>query len=259
VAPFGVERPRFRPGNGNSWCSSFDKSHVAGSRRRLVVSGADCQLVVVATNGQVNDSNGVDRIVGLSDGVFAIALTLLALPLVDADIRAGEVAESLLEVVPQLLAFALSFVVIGRYWRVHHRVYARIERTDAALVGLNLLFLFWVALLPFPTAVLGEHGDTAAAVVLYALTIILTGLSSTGMWWYAAVGRARLRADGRVLTRSDLDREELRQSLAGGAAVVTGFVPSIPLAFVDPTLAELSWLLVIPMGHLLGWVARRAG
>ena len=86
--------------------------------------------------------------------------------------------------------------------------------------------LFWIALLPFPTAVLGEHGDTAAAVVLYAATIILTGLSSTALWWYAAVGRARLRADTRPLTHESTDPEKVRRGLAGGVSVVVGFVPS---------------------------------
>jgi len=213
--------------------------------------------VVINTNERADDSHGVERIVALSDGVFAIALTLLALPLVDAEIQPDDVAGSLLELVPQLVAFALSFVVIGRYWRVHHRMFERIERADGTVVGLSLLFLFWVALLPFPTAVLGDHGDTPAGVILYAATIILTGLSSTVLWWYAAVGRPRLRDGARPLIRQDLDPDIIQRSLAGGTAVVIGFIPSIPLAFVDPAAAELSWLLVIPMGHLLDRAAQR--
>lgn len=205
----------------------------------------------------MDETGGVDRVVALSDGVFAIALTLLALPLVDADIREDFVGGDVLGLGPKLLVFALSFAVIGRYWRVHHQAFIHIVRADGTLVGLNLLFLFWIALLPFPTAVLGEHGDTTAGVVLYASTIILTGLSSTGLWWYAAVGRARLRADTRSLTHEDTDPEWVRRGLAGGIAVVVGFVPSLPLAFVDPLLAELSWLLVPPVGHLLDRLSRR--
>src|SRR5690606_24565972 len=136
-------------------------------------------------------------------------------------------------------------------------MFERIERADGTVVGLSLLFLFWVALLPFPTAVLGDHGDTPAGVILYAATIILTGLSSTVLWWYAAVGRPRLRDGARPLIRQDLDPDIIQRSLAGGTAVVTGFIPSIPLAFVDPAAAELSWLLVIPMGHLLDRAAQR--
>jgi uncharacterized membrane protein len=205
----------------------------------------------------VDESGGVERVVALSDGVFAIALTLLALPLVDADIDENVVASDLFGLAPKLLVFALSFAVIGRYWRVHHQVFAHIVRSDGTLVVLSLVFLFWIALLPFPTAVLGEHGDTPAAVVLYASTIILTGLSSTALWWYAAVGRARLRADTRSLTHEDLDPDWVRRSLAGGLAVVVGFVPSLPLAFVDPSWAELSWLLVMPAGWLLDRISVR--
>lgn len=205
----------------------------------------------------MSGSGDVGRLVALSDGVFAIALTLLALPLADADIHEDDVAGDLVALGPKLPAFALSFAVIGRYWRVHHRAFAHIVRADGTLVGLSLLFLFWIALLPFPTAVLGEHGDTAAAVVLYAATIILTGLSSTALWWYAAVGRARLRADTRPLTHESTDPEKVRRGLAGGVSVVVGFVPSLPLAFVDPTVAELSWLLVFPCGYLLDRMPRR--
>ncbi|WP_024874997.1 TMEM175 family protein [Saccharomonospora piscinae] len=202
---------------------------------------------------------GVERINALSDGVFAIALTLLALPLATADIDEDRVSQDLLGLAPQFVVFALSFAVVGRYWRVHHRVFARITRVDGTLVWLSLLFLFWVALLPFPTAVLGEHGDTAAAVVLYATTIILAGLSSTALWWYAAVGRARLRRGAESLTHEDTDPEEIRRGLARGLAVLAGFVPSLPLAFVDPGVAELSWLLVIPLGPLVDRWSRRPG
>ncbi|WP_019819594.1 TMEM175 family protein, partial [Saccharomonospora saliphila] len=154
--------------------------------------------------------HAVERVATFSDGVFAIAITLLVLPLLDADVRDGTVGRDLLDLTPNFFAFALSFAVIGRLWRVHHRAFARVVRVDGALVALSLVFLFWVALLPFPTAVLGEHGDTTAGVVLYATCTVATAFSSLLLWWYAAFGRSRLRRGARPLVRSDADPADLR-------------------------------------------------
>lgn len=209
------------------------------------------------TAGSDEPTSGVERVVAFSDGVFAIAITLLILPLAQASFREGQVEQDLLNLVPEFAAFALSFAVIGRFWRVHHRGFLRIVRADRQLLTINLVFLFWVAVLPFPTAVLGQHGDSVAAVVLYAMSIILTGLSSSWLWWYAARGRPRLHRGARPLTHPDTDPAETRMALARGLGAVSGFLPSLPLAFVSTTAAELSWLLAIPLTTLAARRARR--
>ncbi|EHR52668.1 putative integral membrane protein [Saccharomonospora marina XMU15] len=202
-------------------------------------------------------TSGVERVVAFSDGVFAIAITLLVLPLAQARFREGHVEEDLLNLLPEFGAFALSFAVIGRFWRVHHRGFLRIARADGTLLTLNLVFLFWVAVLPFPTAVLGQHGDSVAAVLLYALSIILTGLSSSCVWWYAARGRPRLRQGAEALTHPDTDPREIRTALARGLGAVSGFVPSLGLAFLSTTVAEFSWLLAVPLTVLAARLAGR--
>lgn len=180
---------------------------------------------------------GLDRVMMFSDGVFAIAITLLVLPLADAEIRSGQVGEDLLALVPRTLTFLLSFVVIGRYWLVHHRTFGRIVRADRVLLALNLVYLFFVAFLPFPTSVLGEHGD-AAATVFYAGTLIAASLSSGLLGWYAASGHR--------LTAATVPPGAGRAALAGGLAPALAIVPSIPIAFLDPGWAKLSWLLIVP-------------
>ncbi|WP_226359000.1 TMEM175 family protein [Pseudonocardia sp. ICBG601] len=98
---------------------------------------------------------GLERLTFFSDGVFAIAITLLVLPLTDAEIEPGPVGPQLLELLPRMLTFLLSFAVIGRYWTIHHRLFARFDRADARLMTLNLGYLFGIAFLPFPTSLLG--------------------------------------------------------------------------------------------------------
>ncbi|MBW0106244.1 TMEM175 family protein [Pseudonocardia sp. KRD291] len=184
------------------------------------------------------DRSGLDRLMLFSDGVFAIAITLLVLPLTDAEIPEDGVGAALVELWPQIFTFALSFAVIGRYWMVHHQMFGRIVRTDTRLLTLNLFYLFGIAFLPFPTSVLGEHGDEAAVVVLYAGNLIVVGLASVLLWSYASYGQR--------LTSPDVTPRAARASLAGGIAPTLGLVPSIPLAFLEPGWAKYSWLLIIP-------------
>ena len=183
----------------------------------------------------------VGRLAAFSDGVFAIAITLLVLPLTEEDVTAGRVAETLGALVPQMLTFLLSFAVVGRYWVLHHGLLRTVVRSDTRLLSLNLVFLFWVALLPFPTNVLGEADDTTAAVVFYAVSIIATGVSA------AALELHVLRSS---LSGSRASVATLRNYLSGVLVPSVAFLPSLPIAFVSPGVAKLSWLLTIPVGLL---------
>ncbi len=188
--------------------------------------------------------HGTERLAAFSDGVFAIAITLLVLPLTEAEIHAETLAADLAALVPKALTFALSFAVIGRFWLLHHGDLRHITRTDDPLLVLNLVFLFTIAFMPFPTALLGETSDSAAAAILYAATIMAASLASTAMWWYCA-RRGLLDAE-------QARPQQVRANLAGGLAAAAAFVPSIPLALVSPDWAKISWLLLIPFGRIGG-------
>ncbi len=195
-------------------------------------------------------AQGLDRLAAFSDGVFAIAITLLILPLADAQIDPDHVGESLAALAPRGFTFALSFAVIGRYWLVHHDNVRALVRSDQGLLLLNLVFLFCIAFMPFPTSVLGGTPDNAAATVLYAVTIIATSLSAAALWWYATFFRKLVDPEISSDTHA-------RDALAGSLAAAVGFLPSIPLAFVSPSWAKFSWLLVVPLSILADRLPRR--
>ena len=138
----------------------------------------------------------VARIAAFSDGVFAIAITLLALQLEIPSGDSVDVWPAIQDLWPNLLSFAISFAVIGAYWVAHHRLYSVIDRYDARLLWLNLLSLFFIVIMPFTTALVGEHGDQDASVIVYALTVAMAGFANTGMALYALGGR-RLCAEHR--------------------------------------------------------------
>jgi TMEM175 potassium channel family protein len=147
---------------------------------------------------------GIGRILALSDGVFAIAITLLILEIaVPAAASDAGLPKALLGLWPRYLAYVLSFLVIARFWVTHRLAFRLIARDDGALVWLNLLLLMFVAFLPFPTAVVGAHAGSPAAAVLYAASVCVASTASAAYWWYASgpgrllrpgVGRAQIRA-----------------------------------------------------------------
>ena len=130
-----------------------------------------------------------NRLEAFSDGVFAIAITLLVLEIKvpSADTALGP---ALLHLWPSYLAYVVSFVVIGAIWINHHAMFEHIERTDGMLSLLNVLHLMLVAFLPFPTAVLAEAfhrgADEPTAAAFYGAVLTGIGLFVNGMWRHAA-------------------------------------------------------------------------
>jgi uncharacterized membrane protein len=184
----------------------------------------------------VDDRRSVARLVAFSDGVFAIAMTLLVLNLSVPDVHGADQGAKLWaairEQAPEFFSYALSFAVIGRYWVVHHRIFRVVVRSDGRLLSLNLLLLGCVALIPYPTEALGRYGDTTTAVVLYSTTLMLTGLANAAITWH--LDHADL-LDPRV---SDSYR---RHSRVRAVTLPLIFGLSIPIAFFDPSLAMISW------------------
>jgi uncharacterized membrane protein len=175
------------------------------------------------------------RIVAFSDGVFAIAITLLVLNLqIGPGLSEAQVDDALWDQRDNLIAFAISFAVIGRFWVVHHRFFAEVEAFDGRLMGLNLLYLAWIVLIPFSSQVLGDYGGTTPAVVLYSVN--LAGVVLIGL-----LMAVKARGSGLTATEESVHREtRVRSGYIAGV-----FLLSVPLAFVIPSLAPYLWLVLI--------------
>jgi uncharacterized membrane protein len=172
------------------------------------------------------------RIVAFSDGVFAIAITLLVLNLgVPEHIHGDDLTRVLWDQRQDLFAYALSFAVIGRFWVVHHRFFSEITGFDGRLLALNLFYLAWIVLIPFSSQVLGDHGDDTAAIILYAAN--LAGVVLVGLWLITDARRA-----GLAKPASDETRDASRRA----AIVAIVFATSIPVALVDVRVAQFIWL-----------------
>jgi uncharacterized membrane protein len=191
-----------------------------------------------------DQSKEVARIAAFSDGVFAIAITLLALQLEIPDGRGVDVWHEVVGLRWSFLAFAISFAVIGAYWIAHHRLYAVIDRYDRRLIWLNLLSLFFIVLQPFTTSLVGEHGDSRAAVAIYALSVGFAGLAMTGMAIYALKGRR--------LCAPDVSERIIKFHIWRGLVIALVFLISLVLLPLGTSVVTLSWLVLIPLQRIVG-------
>jgi uncharacterized membrane protein len=170
------------------------------------------------------------RTEAFSDGVFAIAITLLIIEVRPPHSEAGELARDLANQWPSYAAYVVSFAIIGIIWVNHHEIFERITTVDRPLLFLNLLLLLTVAFLPFPTALLGEYirkGDNAqVAAAVYGANMTLIGLAFIAIWTYLA----RVPA----LLTTGLGAEGARRARRAAAIGPVVYGLSIPLAFVSP-------------------------
>jgi uncharacterized membrane protein len=188
-----------------------------------------------------------DRIVNLSDGVFAIAITLLVLdihvPDIPEDLVASELPAALLALWPKYLGYLLSFLGISTFWVIHHSVFRPIRSYDRVLLYLNFLFLMVVAFLPFPTSLLGEYGDHQLPVAIYAATLATGRLLLTAIHWYST-------RDGRLLGETQAP-STVRFFLIRGLTITAIFLVSILISFFSVSAAIFTWLVMIAIDAIV--------
>ncbi len=202
---------------------------------------------------------GLERIVFFSDAVMAIAITLLVidlrLPGPSAVASAADVAASLRALTPRIVSFVISFAVIGVYWTSHHRYFGYIKRYDSRLMLLNLIFLFFIVLMPFAASMLGQYSYLPIGVAIYGLNVAATGLSIGALWWYASRNHR--------LVDDDLDARIIQARNQTALIVPLLFLASIPFAFLSPLIPPVIWWIApfaaLAASRRVGEQRRRAG
>ena len=192
-----------------------------------------------------HQERALDRLLALSDGVFAFAITLLSLDLVLPVVQSATnatLAAALANDFGTFQNFIMSFLVVGLYWANHSRTFRYVTRVDPRLVWINLLLLLFIVLVPFATKVLDEYGYLQVAVAFYALVNAAAGLMGEAAWIY--LSRAK------TLLEEGIPAEMLGWFLRRSLIAPAVFILSIPLSFIAPQLAFISWLGMI-LGVLL--------
>lgn len=191
------------------------------------------------------------RLEAFSDGVFAIAITLLVLNFdIPTDLGSSEVWPAITAQSDQFVSAAISFAVIGVYWAGHHTTFTRIAHGSAALTLVNLVLLAAIVFMPFATLVLAEYSATFAGVALYAATLSVAGYAATGLMWLAL--HQQLLSPG-------IDRKLVEARIAGLLSTPLVFTLSIGVAAVNPGLAMWVWLLALLADRPVSAVLQRVG
>ena len=182
-----------------------------------------------------------NRIEALSDGLFAIVMTLLvielAVPVVPELLASEKLGEALLEMWPRFLAFGISFLILGLFWFNHHIYFHFIRRSDSRFAWLNVLFLAPISLMPFSTALIGEYNiHSTLAVMFYGINGFACTLTLNMLWWYAT-GKNRL-------IDSDLDPQLIRSIRNRGIFSLILIVFAILIALINPLYSIIFYVLI---------------
>jgi uncharacterized membrane protein len=177
------------------------------------------------------------RLEAFSDGVFAIVITLLAFDLRPPPHDTGvSLASALWDLWPAYLAYVVGFLQIGVMWLNHHRVFQQVRNVDGVLLVLNLNLLLWVALVPFPTAIVADYlrdggQDAATAMVLFSAVLLLNAVSFVSLYaWITHDDRIIGSLPPRDVVRAARLRFGVGLGAYAGALVLSWFVPVAALA-----------------------------
>ena len=151
----------------------------------------------------MNDQTGLskNRVETLTDGVFAVAMTLLVLdisvPQISSNSTVGIVTGTqllmrLFDLWPKIFSYGISFVILAIYWMAHHRQFHYLKHVDRALIWINIMFLMTISLIPFSTSLLGEYREQQISIIVYGGNSIIIASLLYIQWWYATSHHSRL-------------------------------------------------------------------
>jgi uncharacterized membrane protein len=188
---------------------------------------------------QSNDDRDTGRTEAFSDGVLAVAITLLILDVHVPDVQTG-LLPALLKQWPTYLGYVTSFLVITIFWANHHDMFRHIYQVDYALLIINAFFLMCIAFIPFATALLTKYitspTEQHTAAIVYGATLLLNGILFNSIWWYA-VGKRRL-----VLR--DLDAPAVQRLTRGYLFGLPFYALAIVLSLLNVELSLAFYILI---------------
>jgi uncharacterized membrane protein len=194
----------------------------------------------------VDNRWGTERAEAFSDGVIAIAITLLVLDIGVPTADFGDLLHGIGRQWPAYLGFVTSFMTIGGIWLAHHAVFRRLRLLNGRVMALNLLLLMVVSFLPFPTRLVAEAiRETEAervAVVFYGLTLLTISLVFAALW--------RAALSDRALLREEVDDEQIAAVTRATTPNVGFYVITTALGLLAPKVAAFGYLVIAIRGVL---------
>ena len=176
---------------------------------------------------------GKGRLEAFSDGVLAIIITIMVL---EMKVPHGNSLEALKPLLPVFVSYILSFVYIGIYWNNHHHMIHAVHKVNGTVLWTNIHLLFWLSLVPFATAWMGENNFTKWPVVLYGFVLMMAGIA----YYFLAHCLANIHGKDSTLAKA------LGKDWKGISSVLI-YILGIGLSFIDPLLGLSAYILVAGM------------
>jgi uncharacterized membrane protein len=183
-----------------------------------------------------------ERLAAFSDGVYAIVITLLILDIRIPQVPPSALGAALVRMLPQVFTYVLSFFVVGLYWFAHHRVSQHVKQIDGPFIWLNLIWLLFVTVMPFPASLVGRYPLQRIPIAVYGLDLILANVTGFLITVYLK--------DHPELCVSPISRESLRAQVPVYVISNGIYVGAIGMAWIFPWMSYalyavvLAWLMV---------------
>jgi uncharacterized membrane protein len=191
----------------------------------------------------------LEHLVSFSDAIFAFSITFMAvtieIPNFPENLTQAQVIQNLIgELGPRFAIYVISFFVIGVYWISYHQIFNHIVDSHTVIVWLNLLFLFFITIIPFAVDLQIDYGLYQVIFILYALVLTAAGASLTLIWLHAMKGR---------LIDKTMNQTDIQSILLESIVLPSVFVISIFVSIVDLEIAYYFWMVIIPAKVVLRW------
>lgn len=181
-----------------------------------------------------------DRIQTLTDGVFAIAMTLLVLniqlPEIPENDAIRQMPQALTNIWPHVFAYGLSFILLAIFWVVHHRQFQTIKRADEGLLWINIFCLMFIVLIPFTASLHGMYENVQITAVVLELNFMIVGLGFYINYWHATKNHR--------LVDKDLSRHEIDINLKKNLVVPAVSLLAIGVSFISPQYSTVTYTLI---------------
>ena len=199
------------------------------------------------SSGSFTPSIKVEHVISFSDAVFAFAITLMALsidiPDLPSNLTQAELLDKLYDLFPQFESYIISFAVIALFWVSYHQVFNHIKGSHIVMVYLNLLFLLLITLLSLSTSLVINYGDYHIPYVIYSFIVILTSSLLTLIWWHATKDK--------LLIDKNLHPLYIKGVMLTLLSIPLVFTVSIFISFINLDIAEIFWLVMVPINIII--------
>ena len=187
-----------------------------------------------------------NRIEALTDGIFAIAMTLLVLALAVPDISEplsnAAIQSSLYGLIPSFYTLVLSFILLALFWNIHHRIFQRTTKVDNILLWINMLWLLFIVLVPFSASLTGKYGQFPISHIVFNINMIGISIFLALNTFYAHRSNA---------INEKVDPNDIVMIKRDNVLFIVISVLALLISFFVPSFASLAYLLIFPLEYIL--------